>query len=433
MKTLKFIILVVIAFSSLSTLSQQQKRLKLKVGDVVPDIDFNMVLDSPYRNLKLSDFRGKIVILDYWNKWCGSCLEAFPKLQILQQKYKDQVVIIPISFLHKQQVVKDFLSNRKKLGLEIKLPFVVFENTQNKLFELLPTVGYPHCIWINKEGKVLSQSSTEYINDDNIQRSLKGEKLEMPERDFQMDFNNSKPLLTGGNGGTDTAFVYRSLFTKFNNRINYTINKEFDSNRKRVYALNQTALELIKYSLYKGVSKDPFNQHIVFDQINTNDYVFNGDKDEKYKWEQQNQHCYELILPPEFTNDEVFNIMHEDLDRFFKIKSFCEMRSVNCLVLRRIDSIDHIKSRTGNFDLSYSANKTNISMKGIAIPTLISFITMENSPIIIDDTKYTNLIDIKINISKPFDLEVLNVQLIKSGFKLFNEKRQINMIVITNK
>lgn len=433
MKTLKCIILAVIAFLSLSTSGQQQRRSKLKVGDVVPDIDLNMILNSPYRNLKLSDFRGKIVILDYWNKWCGSCLEAFPKLQILQKKYKDQVVIIPVSFLHKQQVVKDFLSNRKKLGLEIKLPFVVFENTQNKLFELLPTVGYPHCIWINKAGKVLSISSTEYINDDNIQRSLKGEKLEMSERDFQMDFNNSKPLLTGGNGGTDTAFVYRSLLTKFNNSINYTINKEFDSNRKRVYAFNQSSLELIKYSLYKGVSKDPYNQYVVFDGINTNDFIFNGSKNERYKWEQKNQYCYDLILPPEFPDDQVFNVMHEDLSRFFNIRSSLEIQWTNCLVLRRIDTIDRIKSKTGKLDLSYSADKTNISMKGATIPTLISFITMEDSPIIIDDTKYTSLIDIKINISKPFNLEVINAQLIKNGLKLLNEKRQINMIVITTK
>lgn len=433
MKLHKFRLIAVIAFFSFSAKGQQQSQSRLKVGDFVPEIEFNIVLNSPYDNLKLSDFRGKIVILDYWNKWCGSCLEAFPKLQILQKKYKDQIIIIPVSFLHKQQTVKDFLSSRKKLGLETKLPFAVFENIENDLFKLLPTVAYPHCVWIDKAGKVLSISSTEYINDENIQRSLKGDKLDMPERDFQMDFNDSKPLLTEDNGGPDTAFIYRSLLTEFNNSISYMINKEFDSKRKRAYAFNQSALELIKYSLYKGVSKDPYNQYVVFDQIKINDFTFKGNENERYKWQQKNLYCYDLILPPQFTNDQVFNIMHEDLNRFFNIRSSLKTQWTNCLVLRRLDSIDRVKSRIGNLDLKYSADKMNISMKGVNISTLIKAIKTDGAPIIMDETKYANLIDIKIKVSRPFDLEAINAQLIKKGLVLHSEKRQINMIVITNK
>jgi thiol-disulfide isomerase/thioredoxin len=49
------------------------------------------------KEIKLSDFKGKIVILDFWATWCPPCRAAIPDLIDIQKKYKNKVVVIGIS------------------------------------------------------------------------------------------------------------------------------------------------------------------------------------------------------------------------------------------------------------------------------------------------------------------------------------------------
>jgi thiol-disulfide isomerase/thioredoxin len=49
------------------------------------------------QNISLSDYAGKIVILDFWATWCGPCRIGVPDLVEIQDEYKDQVVVIGIS------------------------------------------------------------------------------------------------------------------------------------------------------------------------------------------------------------------------------------------------------------------------------------------------------------------------------------------------
>lgn len=63
----------------------------LGAGDVAPDFTM-LTVDG--REVKLSDFKDQVVILDFWATWCGPCIASFPHTQKLAAKYKDQGVVV---------------------------------------------------------------------------------------------------------------------------------------------------------------------------------------------------------------------------------------------------------------------------------------------------------------------------------------------------
>jgi thiol-disulfide isomerase/thioredoxin len=61
-------------------------------GRPAPEIDATDLATG--RPVKLADFRGKVVVLDFWGHWCGPCVGNMPHLMALQQKFADQPLAI---------------------------------------------------------------------------------------------------------------------------------------------------------------------------------------------------------------------------------------------------------------------------------------------------------------------------------------------------
>ena len=66
----------------------------LKAGTPAPDF---VMQDVTGREVKLSDFKGKFVILDFWATWCGPCLASLPHTQAIAAKYQDQGLVVVAS------------------------------------------------------------------------------------------------------------------------------------------------------------------------------------------------------------------------------------------------------------------------------------------------------------------------------------------------
>ncbi len=107
-----FLLCTVIA-CSLRVSPQQNQILKstpgLNIGDTVPDILLSGLVNYPVKTARLSDFRGKHIIIDFWSTWCGACIHLFPELDSLQKKYKSDLVILAVTS-QKEEIVQPFLN-----------------------------------------------------------------------------------------------------------------------------------------------------------------------------------------------------------------------------------------------------------------------------------------------------------------------------------
>ena len=74
---------------------QSAKYEPLARGKLAPDFGLTDLNDKP---LRLSDFRGKVVFLNFWATWCKPCREEMPSMEVLYKNFeKDGLVILAVS------------------------------------------------------------------------------------------------------------------------------------------------------------------------------------------------------------------------------------------------------------------------------------------------------------------------------------------------
>ena len=140
------IILIFLIFNSFALEASDIKILVIN-KDLKKEEDLTF-LDDQNNQINLSDYKGNLILMNFWATWCAPCKEEMPSLDLLQnQENLDKLKIFPIN------VGQDNLENSLKFfeDLKIKNLKIYFDSpiTLAKKFGLR---GIPTSILFNKDG-----------------------------------------------------------------------------------------------------------------------------------------------------------------------------------------------------------------------------------------------------------------------------------------
>lgn len=332
-------ITVLIAWSSYWTHAQQMSSDGgLAIGDKLPDLVFTGVYNHGSDTLRTVDLRGKLVILDFWNTYCISCLRAFPKVDSLQREYDGRIQILAVSKTGFQETV-DFFDTHPNVH-KPDIPFITGDTVLARLF---PHVGDPYHVWIDPQGTVRHLASGAYLT---------REKLELALSDQPTGIPQTAPRTTYLKTLLDTAYeaeiAYASYLVRRNSGKRFIIEKPRSANE---YTVSGSIQQMYQY-LYRAMGPIDFNP------FRAKRTLLLSDHPERYtrppglsgqaiiSWLDKNAYYYQCKIPPG-DSTRLFDWVRTDFERYFGLYARVERQAFDCWSLVRTGTDDLLATQGG--------------------------------------------------------------------------------------
>ena len=117
----------------------------LELGQPAPDFTLKSMAGT---NLKLTEQRGKIIVINFWASWCGPCRKEMPVLQKFYDKYQDLGVSVwGVNVEQENQAGRDFLA-------DLNLSFPILFDASNTISAMYQVEAMPTTIIVDRDGLV---------------------------------------------------------------------------------------------------------------------------------------------------------------------------------------------------------------------------------------------------------------------------------------
>lgn len=444
---------IILGFASAIAFSQSpiEETRPLKIGETVPDIIFNKIINYKSSTANLSDFQGKLIILDFWTPYCTVCIQQFPKLQSLQQKFGNKIQIISVGIEEISRssgayTLSSVIDRIKKTKYALHLPAVmesVLNYQENVFYKLFPWQSVPHCVWIDSNLTLRAVTEFTLVNEQNINSILNDKKKQLPERKLlkvlrpcDEDFLIKKNLTSSMSASAIVDFIDSMDFSV---RLLDYLAISCDSINWHLTTVNQPIINtyISAYSIMNSfLSNSSTSKRVLVESRKMKDRLSPwGSITSRDGWQydsiiQKNFVSYELFFPKVFAKGKLALKVISDLDAHFNLESKIEDKEVSCYILvgkgrgiNRNQSLEIIEN--------FGAQNDSLIVNNISSYDFV--VWMNNNikdDIIINGLTQDNVFNIANKLNNRADVNEWKSVLQKHGYDLVASKRKIPMLVL---
>jgi len=394
----------------------------LTIGDTIPEALWNLPLQMVQAGqegitaVTLNDYKGKLIILDFWATWCGGCIAGFPKMETLANKFDHDLVVLPIGY-DAAEKIRYFMQTNEN-GQYLKRSIY----DAKVLKQYFPHVYIPHYVWL-KDTHVVSITNQIDLNEANIVALLKGEKSKIKVKKDVLDYDRSKPFFANLN----KTFLA-------NMQVSLTLTRHVDGlSRSGTGGLSDDSLlrwtsfiNTPLIDLYRFAVNLPYNHFI----NETADKSLLGNLDNDPNWYEKYAYCLEIVAPNESSSllDLKSNVIHA-LNTQLKLNGRLEYRLVDVYAMRAIHLNERNrpeqqkKTLTGS-SLSEIAKRFNNNIK-------IEKRKVVYNPIVINDMENIAVPSPSMNAYQ--SITTLNTYLNAMGITLVKDRKELAVFVLSEK
>lgn len=463
------ILLLLTALVSMIAVKAQNKQSirELQVGEKMPDVTLADVGDVVYNNTgktRFSDFKGKLIILDFWDINCGSCIAGFPKMEKIQQQFKDSIQIILVNAGQNRLQIANDLKNIKTNPFPYDLPQIVNARLLGQLF---PYEYSGNQIWIDGDGVIRLNGSPMNTHVEKIRQILSGNVITYVKEGkrrtvataFELPSINSLynkeikfvPLQQssifpfnwniGASGGARKGLIDSIAKTSTTRYLNVSLLTLFND------ALKQDFIEDWKNEIALPYGTDYLNKYVlnVVDTLRYTDYFSQPHRDIDWL---KSQYCYEQVVPLDLPEEKRRKYMLQDLKQYFGNLYGTKVSVETC------DKTCYLLVKTPQFDTHRLKLKTNSDLKNSSVEVVkvkgkkinhyhnfklvnvlqsyagILFQQNRNQPFL-DETGYTEKCDLALPDPKNMkNLAELKAVLQLYGLDIIEAQRKLKMVVL---
>lgn len=407
-------------------------KVGLQVGDPIPDELWDMPLEvvnhpDGKEMIKLADYKGKLIILDFWASWCTPCIAAFPKGDSIQRQFGDDAQVLLVNSIKgtgdKKEKIDFIMANRKNPdGNRYVMPSVVEDTALKKAF---PHKVIPHYVWLSGKGNVLAISNKIEPQSKDISKILQGELYAFERTTQILAIDPYKVLIDTKDDLDESPKVLKGKISRklpYYNQSYGMVNttQQNENDYDKVYYANFPLFQILTTSL--GIDFIPRNRVFINGKQLIDDDIDPLIKDSLY--------CYELSLDSPVTADSIRSIVRKDIEM---LSGYIASRTeivADTYVLLLNDSANVRKSEGGIADnniLDAGSGEKYISNQTVA--ALVVSLNQSWPTPVLNETEYDEPVDLLLP-SDLTDIQALNQALLQQGFELRKERREWDILEI---